>query len=104
MKELPAFEKLTSNYQSKNVEVLLVSLDFKDQVETKLRAFINENNIKSKVVVLNDSDQDTWIPEISKNWSGAIPATLIYSKNKRLFFERSFGYESLEKEVVKFLK
>ena len=104
VKELPVFEKLKSNYQSKSVEVLLVSFDFKEQIETKLRAFLSENNIKSKVVVLNDSDQDTWIPQISEKWSGAIPATLIYSKNKRLFFERSFEYESLEEEVLKFLK
>ena len=104
VKELPAFEKLHANYQSKNVEVVLVSLDFKEQVATKLSAFLSKNNIQSKVLVLHDPDQDTWIPEISESWSGAIPATLIYSRSKRLFYERSFSYTSLEKEVFKFLK
>lgn len=104
VKELPAFEKLHTNYQEENVEVVLVSLDFKEQVATKLSAFLLKNNIQSKVLVLNDPDQDTWIPKISTNWSGAIPATLIYSKNKRLFYERSFTYTSLEEEVFKFLK
>ena len=104
VKELPAFEKIKSNFQSKNVEVLLVSLDFPEQIDTKLRAFLVRKKIQSEVVVLNDPDQDVWIPKINKDWSGAIPATLIYSKNKRVFFERSFEYESLEKEVLKFLK
>ena len=104
VKELPAFEKLKANYQDRNVELLLVSLDFPNQIETKLKAFIEKKQLQSKVVVLDDSDQDVWIPEINEKWSGAIPATLIYNKHKRSFFESSFTYEKLEEEVLKFLK
>ena len=49
VKELPAFEKLNKEYAAKNVEVILVSLDFPKQVEKRLLPFINKKNLQSKV-------------------------------------------------------
>lgn len=103
VKELPYFEKLNTDYKSENVEVILVSLDFPKQYDKKLKPFIRENNLKSKVVALNDTDSNTWIPKVSEDWSGAIPATIIYNKEKRNFYEQSFDYEALKTEVNKFL-
>ncbi|WP_246109109.1 TlpA disulfide reductase family protein [Seonamhaeicola algicola] len=102
VKELPYFEKLQANYNSKNVEVILVSLDFPHQYETKLKPFIKTHNLKSKVVVLDDADANSWIPKVSENWSGSIPATIIYKNNKRGFYEQSFTYDELENELQKF--
>jgi thiol-disulfide isomerase/thioredoxin len=104
VKELPYFEKIASEYADKNVEVLLVSLDFPKQVSTKLIPFINNKKIKSEVVLLDDIDEDVWIKAIDKNWSGAIPATLIYHKKERKFFEQTFTYQALENELNQFLK
>jgi thiol-disulfide isomerase/thioredoxin len=104
VKELPAFEKLNSNYKNENVEVILVSLDFPSQLESKLIPFVKKKKIQSKVILMIDPDQDTWIPKVNENWSGAIPATLIYNKGKRQFYERSFTYQELNKELQTFLK
>ncbi|MCB0447201.1 MAG: TlpA family protein disulfide reductase [Gelidibacter sp.] len=104
VKELPSFEALNSKYGSENVEVILVSLDFPNKYESKLKPFIKEKGLKSKVVALNDTDSNMWIPKINENWSGAIPATLIFNKNKRQFYEQSFTYDELETEVKQFLK
>nr|WP_091955697.1 MULTISPECIES: redoxin domain-containing protein [unclassified Polaribacter] len=103
VKELPYFEKIKKEYDDKNVEVLLVSLDFPKQVEKKLIPFINKRKLNSKVVLLDDINEDVWIKAIDENWSGAIPATLIYNKNKRKFYEHSFDYETLEKELQTFI-
>jgi len=100
---LPYFETVNEEYKSKNVEVILVSLDFPKQYENKLKPFIKAKNLKSKIVVLNDVDSNTWIPKISEDWTGAIPATVIYSKDKRAFYEKSFNLEELKTEVNKFL-
>lgn len=100
VEELPAFEKLNQHFKNKNVEVILVSLDFPNQLNSRVIPFINKNNIKSKVVLMADTDQNTWIPKVDKNWSGAIPATLIYSKNSRKFYEQSFTYDALENELL----
>ncbi len=104
VKELPYFETLNTNYSNKNVEVILVSLDFPRQIETKLKPFLKKKALKSEVVVLDDVDANTWIPKVNKDWSGAIPATLIYNKNKKAFYERSFNYQELENELKQFIK
>tara|TARA_R110001592_G_scaffold52658_11_gene161520 strand:+ start:4501 stop:5022 length:522 start_codon:yes stop_codon:yes gene_type:complete len=103
VKELPYFEKIKQEYASKNVEVLLVSLDFPKQVEKKLIPFINKNKIQSEVVLLDDVNEDFWIKAIDENWSGALPATLIYTKNSRKFYEQSFDYKTLESELLTFI-
>ncbi|MFD1614385.1 TlpA family protein disulfide reductase [Gelatiniphilus marinus] len=104
VKELPYFEKLNAEYKNKNVEVILVSLDFPHLYEKKLKPFIKEKQLKAKVIALDDADMNSWIPKIDKNWSGSIPATVIYKNDKRKFFEKSFNYEELESEVNKFFK
>ena len=104
VKELPFFEKVHTEYADKNVKVLLVSLDFPHLYDSKLKPFIIKNNIKSKVVALDDVDMNAWIPQISKDWSGSIPATLIYKNANSKFFEQSFNYKALEHEIIKFLK
>ena len=103
VKELPYFEKINKEYADKNVAVLLVSLDFPKQVEKKLIPFINRKKLQSEVVLLDDVNEDVWIKAIDESWSGALPATIIYTKNKRKFYEQSFDYETLENELKTFL-
>ncbi|OUR94280.1 thioredoxin [Flavobacteriales bacterium 34_180_T64] len=104
VKELPYFEELNANYKNKNVEIILISLDFPQKYESKLKPFIQKHQIESKVIALDDVDSNSWIPKVSESWSGAIPATLIYNKDKRQFYEQSFNYSELETELKQFLK
>jgi thiol-disulfide isomerase/thioredoxin len=98
VKELPYFEKLNS--ENKSVKVVLVSLDFKDQIESKLLPFVKKKNINSKVVLLTDKDYNTWLLKVDKDWSGSIPATLIIKNEKKIFAERIFSsYEELNEYV-----
>ncbi len=103
IKELPAFEKLNAEYASKKVKVILVSLDFPDKLENQVIPFIEKQNIKSDVILLDDADSNSWIPKVSAEWSGAIPATIINHNGKQKFYERSFTFEELENEVKSFL-
>lgn len=92
IKELPYFEALN---KIKNIEVLLVSLDFPKHKQSRLLPFINKNQLQSKVVLLDDADENYWINDINANWSGAIPTTIIYNSQKRDFYERSFTKNEL---------
>ena len=98
VKELPHFEKLNS--ENKNVKVVLVSLDFKKQYETALLPFLKRKKIQSEVVLLTDKDYNTWLPIVSKDWSGSIPATLIIKNDKKVFAERSFTSDAELNEFV----
>ncbi|MCF7560483.1 TlpA family protein disulfide reductase [Sabulilitoribacter multivorans] len=103
VKELPYFEKLNKNYKNKGVEVILVSLDFPHLYETKLKPFIKDKKLASKVIALDDVDMNSWIPKVDKTWSGSIPATIIYKNSNKKFFEQSFTYDELETELKQFL-
>ena len=104
IKELPYFELINENYKNDGVEVLLVSLDFPKDYETKLKTYIKKKNIKSKVVALDDTDMNRWLALVNEDWSGALPATIIYNGDKRQFYEKSFTQEELETELKQFLK
>ncbi|MCH2196799.1 redoxin domain-containing protein [Kordia sp.] len=100
VKELPCFEAVNAEYKNQNVKVLLVSLDFNLK---KLNSFLEKHELKSEKILLDDPDQNAWIPKVSPKWSGAIPATVIYGKGKRKFYEHSFTKAELEKELKDFL-
>lgn len=102
VEELPAFTKLHEKYQNKKVKVLLVSLDFPTKIKEQLIPFIKIKKLEPEVILLDDPDQNNWIPQISEKWSGAIPATFIYKNNKSEFYEQSFTFETLEHAVLKF--
>jgi len=100
VKELPYIEQFAAKHP--DVEVILVSLDFPKDIETKLKPFLKKKKISSKVVLLDDPDSNTWIDKIDPNWSGAIPFTIMFNKDERLFYERSFeNLEDLENQINK---
>lgn len=103
VKEMPYFEAIQKKYKNSGVEVLLVSLDFPNTYDTKLKPFIKKHDLQSKVVAFDDTDQNRWIPAIDKNWSGALPATIIYKGDQRHFYEKSFTQDELETELKLFL-
>ncbi len=104
VEELPYFETINKEYNKKNVQVILVSLDMPKMIEKQLIPFVKNRKLQSTVVVLDDPKHNNWIPKVNKKWDGAIPATVIYTKNKRMFYEKQFTYTELEKEVKQFIK
>lgn len=84
VKELPQFEALRQHYANKKLNVLLVSLDDKKTVTTKVNPFIRNRKIRSRVVLLDESDLNTWVDKLTPEWSGALPMTLILNKQRNV--------------------
>ena len=104
VEELPSFEELRAQYADKNVKVLLVSLDFKSQMEKKLLPFLKAQQLQSDVVLFTDQDANSWIPYIHEEWDGAIPVTLVIKgKIKAISHGKFDEYADLEKFVLPFL-
>lgn len=95
IKELPYFDSLAAYFPSEKIKVVLVSLDFQEKLEKVLKPFVANKNIKSEVVLFDDQQSDFWINDINQNWSGAIPATLIYNNAGRWFYEKEFNFDEL---------
>ena len=104
VKELPYFEKVNKEFKDKNVEVILLSLDFPSQIETKLIPYLKRNKIKSNVILLDDSKMNTWVPRVSEQWDGGIPATLIVNASNYNFYPKPFKKEDLFTELNKVLE
>ncbi len=103
IKELPYFEQINEKYASQRVKVILVSLDFKSQIESRVIPFVRQRNIQSKVLVLSDPDANAWINQVDPNWSGALPATIVIKGDKREFHEKAFSSDELESLITKYI-
>lgn len=90
VRELPYFEEFTQNTKGQKIKVLLVSLDAKNQIESKLKPFLKKKNYTSEVIWLGDKDYNNWLDKADKDWSGAIPATWLIKGNRRQFHEGDF--------------
>lgn len=97
--ELPGFIAVHEQYKDNpNFKMILVSLDHKRQLNTKVKRFIAKNNIEAEVLLLDEPRHASeWMPEIEQTWVGAIPATFLYKNDEKLFF-RQFQMTQYELE------
>ncbi len=100
--ELPEFEKLHLEYKSKKVKIILVCMDFKEELNKRVKPFIKKNNYTCEVVLLDEINGNDFINKITDKWSGALPATVITKNNKSYFefYEKKVTYNFL-KETIK---
>ncbi|MGQ1891501.1 TlpA family protein disulfide reductase [Thermophagus sp. OGC60D27] len=95
VEEIPGFLKAASDLKNDKVKFVFVSLDFPTQKESRLLPFIKEHGMNEQVILLNDPASNQWIPKVDSQWSGAIPATLIYKRKDQTFHEGSLSYDEL---------
>ncbi len=101
VEELPYFEQLHDQFAGEKLRVILVSMDFPNQIESKLIPFVKEHQLRSDVLALADLDYNSWIDMVSPEWSGTIPVTMVYSAKGRKFIDRQFKDAEELKQLVK---
>ncbi|GAB2959256.1 hypothetical protein GCM10027048_28240 [Hymenobacter coalescens] len=101
IEELPHFEQLRARQAGKPVQVVLVSLDFASKLDAKVRPFVQRQRLKSAVWLLNEPDQNAYIEAIDRQWSGALPFTLVFNNRRqhRQRFEQPLTLAELEAAV-----
>ena len=101
VEELPNFEKLAAETSQQPVQLIMISLDFKRDIRTKLLDFVRDRPLELPVVALTDSRYHEWIDRVDPEWTGAIPITLIYKGDQRQFYSSAFArYEDLAAAVA----
>jgi thiol-disulfide isomerase/thioredoxin len=101
IKELPLFEKLGQDRS--DVQVTLVSMDLDlDPNPEKVHKFVARKKLQSKVLILDAKDPNSYIDQLDKNWSGALPATIIINgkTGQRKFVEKELHEGELEKLIA----
>ena len=96
VEELPDLERLRAAVPADELRIVLVSLDFPQQIDTKLKPFLAEHDLRSEVIVLTDADANAWIPRVHADWDGAIPVTLLRTGERTAFHRNKFDdYEAV---------
>lgn len=99
--EFPSINKLSEEF--KDVDFIGISVDFPEEVDSKIIPFLKSQNAKFISYVNGFEGDEELINSIDKNWNGALPATIIYDrKGKKIsFLEGKKSYEEFKKEIEK---
>ncbi len=97
--EFPSIVKLAD--EMKDIEFVGISIDFPDEVDSKIIPFLKSNNINFTNYVNRFSGDEELINALDKNWNGALPATFIFDVkgNKKIFLSGSKSYYEFKKEI-----
>lgn len=103
VKEIPYFQELQDTYGDRKLRVILVSMDFPNQLEKRVQPFLRDKHIALPVYLMTNMDYNSWINRVDPGWSGAIPATLFYNRSSRMFFEKEFEKDILFTRLEQFM-
>jgi len=97
--ELGGFERFQLAHLHQPVKVLLVSMDFQNKLQSAVIPFVKKHRYKSQFLFASRKSDQEFIDGVDKDWSGALPATLIVNarRNIRQFHEGELNYQELEK-------
>lgn len=104
VQEMPEFESFYRQNKPALVKIILVSMDFKEDLDKKLVPFLEKNKYSSEVILLDEINGEHFINKINTKWSGAIPATYFTWKNrkKEAFFEKKVTLDLLNSTMNSF--
>ncbi len=106
IEEIPYFMEEVKNNEKDSVQLLLVSLDFKELFPNGIESFVEKRKFTAPVLWLDETNADYFCPKIDPKWSGAIPATLFINNKTgyRNFIEAQLTHEELKKEIMAILR
>jgi thiol-disulfide isomerase/thioredoxin len=88
--EFPDLVKVDTDYRSKGLNFVAVSLDDISDIKTAVPKFLNEMKANMPVVLLNVNDPEPAIKAVDATWDGQLPATFLYDKEGKVVFKH-FG-------------
>jgi len=99
--EIPYLQETVKKYADHQVELVLVSLDFKESYPSAIESFVKKKDFQASFYWLNETNADDFCPKIDPKWDGSIPATLFVNNktNYRKFFDRQLTPMQVEKEI-----
>jgi thiol-disulfide isomerase/thioredoxin len=105
IEEMPDLIKLADYYRDKNVKIIGISIDYIDEIESKISPFLNEQKLNFQVFVNNFENDEEFINYFNLEWSGAIPATFVYNKkgNQKSFLLGKHSFDDFNKVIENLL-
>ncbi len=79
IEEFPFIMDLSRQYKQEGLQTYFVSIDFPDE-EEKVRRFLKSQRVSGISFLADLSDPNAFINSIHKNWTGAVPFTIMFAK------------------------
>jgi len=101
--EFPALVRLSDQYKDK-IDVVGISIDYPDEVESKIYPFLNKYQVSFINYVNEEKDAEEFINFLNGEWSGAIPASFIYDSdgNQLEFMIGKKSFKEFEEAVLNY--
>lgn len=102
--EFPDLVKIDNEYRGK-IDFFTVSLDFIEEIDAAVPKFLSEMKAEMPTYLLVSADENTLISSIAKEWSGALPFTILYNEKGEITYIRQgkVNHETLKGEIEKTL-
>lgn len=103
VEEFPDLVKLAQYYNGANVEVVAISADFPDEIDSKIVPFLKKQRVPFTTYVAQFENQDSFINTLNISWNGALPATFIYDAEgkQRFFIIGKSNFDRFKNEIEK---
>jgi thiol-disulfide isomerase/thioredoxin len=104
--EFPELVALDAKYRDKGVKFVGITADDAEDVQPKVIPFIKKHQVRFDIVQQNLEDSEQIMNQITKDWNGVIPVTVVYDKQGNLAYSH-FGIidrDLLVAEIEKALK
>jgi len=88
--EFPDLIKIDTEFRSQGLDFIAVSLDDIGEIKTEVPKFLQQMGATMPSYLLNVVDPEPSIRAVDPNWSGALPATVLYDQNGQIAFKH-FG-------------
>lgn len=102
--EFPDLIRIRDKYKDQGLDLILVSTDFEGNSE-EAQGFLRDQGVNFPSFIKSDKDQ-AFIEALNSDWSGALPASLLYNRlgEQVHFWEGQASYTEFETEILKVLK
>lgn len=102
--EFPDLVKIDAEYRGK-IDFITVSLDFVEEINAGVPQFLSEMKAEMPTYLLTSADENALIQSIAKDWSGALPFTILYNEKGAVAYLRQgkVNNETLRGEIEKTL-
>lgn len=106
VEEFPDIVKLSENYKSEKIDFASLSIDYIEDTENKVIPFLTKMNATFSHFINGFKKDEALINFINKEWSGAVPLTVIYdSSGKQLaLLEGAHTYDEFNDKLNTLIK
>jgi thiol-disulfide isomerase/thioredoxin len=94
--EFPDLVRIDSEYRSKGLDTIAISLDDYAEIKTEVPKFLQRMKARMPVYLLNVADPEPQINLADPTWGGALPATFIYDGKGEIVFKKFGRFDTAE--------